>query len=165
MDSSIFLLLIRSLFYGKYGKCKKYRWLPRELPSSFTLCFMDDVENVEIIGFSIGGWFAHCLSVLLKMWKMRKISVAPSVAPLLIGYLFYRKCSGELRHVQKIFGSTAFFKKQYRGLKLTRHLIGWFFVSCVSFAENDFLNNSTRRRKYGGRRRVKLVCCLLHFSI
>ena len=60
---SVAPLLFGSLFYGKCGKCEKYRWLP----CSLVLCFMGNVENV-------------------------KNMVAPSVAPLLIGYLFYRKC-------------------------------------------------------------------------
>ena len=85
-------LLIGYLFYRKCGKCEKCRWLPRWLPCSFVLCFMVNVENVKNIGGSLAGSLAYWFSVLWEMWKMRKISVAPSAAPLLIGYLFYRKC-------------------------------------------------------------------------
>ena len=40
-------LLIGSLFYGKCGKCKKCRWLPRWLPCSLAICFIENVENVK----------------------------------------------------------------------------------------------------------------------
>ena len=50
------------------------------------------MENVKNVGGSLGGSLAHWFSVLWEMWKMLKISVALSVAPLLTGYLFSRKC-------------------------------------------------------------------------
>ena len=86
---SVAPLLIGSLFYGKCGKCEKYRWLLRWLPCSLVicfienvenvknvggslrwlpcslvLCFMGNVENVKNIGGSLGGSLAHWLSVL-----------------------------------------------------------------------------------------------------
>ena len=86
------LLLIRSLFYGKCGKCEIYRLLPRWLLYSLAICFIENVEKVKNVGGFLGGSLAHWYSVLWQMWKMRKISMASSVAPLLIGYLDYRKC-------------------------------------------------------------------------
>ena len=64
------------------------RWLPRSL----VLCFMANVENVKNIGGSLGGSLNHWLSVLWKMSKLLKISVAPSVATSIICSLFYGKC-------------------------------------------------------------------------
>ena len=89
---SVAPLLIGYLFYRKCGKCEKCRWLPQWLPCSLVLCFMGNVENVKNIAGSLGGSLAHWFSILWEMWIMWKMSVAPSVAPLLIGYLFYRKC-------------------------------------------------------------------------
>ena len=67
---SVTPLLIGSLFYGKCGKCENYRWLPRWLPCSLAICFMENVENVKNIGGSLGGSLAHWFSVLLEVWKM-----------------------------------------------------------------------------------------------
>ena len=89
---SVAPLLIGSLFYGKCGKCEKYRWLPWSLSCSFAICFIENVENVKNFSGSFGGFLAHWLSVLWKMWKMWKMSVALSMAPLLIGSLFYGIC-------------------------------------------------------------------------
>ena len=47
-------LLIGSLFYGKCGKCEKYRWLP----CSLAISFIENVENVKNIGGSLGGSLA-----------------------------------------------------------------------------------------------------------
>ena len=85
-------LPIGYLFYRKCGKFEKYRWLPRWLACSLAICFIENVENVKNIEGSLGESLAHWVSVLWEMWKMWKISVAPSVAPLLIGCLFYGKC-------------------------------------------------------------------------
>ena len=49
------------------------------------------MENVENIGGSFHGYLAHWFSVLCKMWKMLKISVAPPVAFFLICSVFYGK--------------------------------------------------------------------------
>ena len=89
---SVAPLLIGYLFYRKCGKCEKYRWLPRWLPCSLAICFIENVENVKNFGGSLGGSLAHWFSVLWEMWKMWKMSVGPSVAPMLIGSLFYGKC-------------------------------------------------------------------------
>ena len=88
---SVTPLLNGYMFYGKCRKCEKYRWLPRWLPCSLAICFMEKLENVKNIGGSYNGSLVHWLSVLWKMWKMRKISVAPSLAFLLIAYQFYGK--------------------------------------------------------------------------
>ena len=85
-------LLIGSLFYGKCRKCEKYRWLPRWLPCSSAICFIENVENVKNVGGYLGGSLAHWFSVLWKMWKMWNNTVASSLVPLVIGSLFYWKC-------------------------------------------------------------------------
>ena len=89
---SVAPLLIGSLFYGKFRKCEKCRWLSRWLPCSLALYFIENVENVKNIGAAFGRYLAHWLSVLLKIWKMLKVSVASSVVHLFIGSLFYGKC-------------------------------------------------------------------------
>ena len=67
MVPSVAPLLIGSLFYGKCGKCEKYRLLIRWLPSSLVLCFIENVENVKNAGGSLGGSLAHWLSVLWEI--------------------------------------------------------------------------------------------------
>ena len=64
---SVAPLLIGSLFYGKCGKCEKYRWLPQWLPRLLALCFIENVENDKNMYGFLGGSVAHWLSVLLKM--------------------------------------------------------------------------------------------------
>ena len=63
-------LLIGSLFYGKCRKCEIYWWLPRWLPCSLALCFIEKLENVKNVGGSLGGSLAHWFSVLWEMWKI-----------------------------------------------------------------------------------------------
>ena len=60
------------------------------------------VENVKTIRRSLGGFLVHWLSVLLKMWKMWKISMAPSGLPLLIGYPFSRATYGMSKFCRKL---------------------------------------------------------------
>ena len=68
---SVAPLLIGSQFYGKCGKCEKYRCLPRWLPCSLATCFIENVENVKNVGSSLcgslGGSLAHWFSVLWEM--------------------------------------------------------------------------------------------------
>ena len=62
---------------------------------------MENVESVKNVGGSLGGSLAHWFSVLWEMWKMLKMSVAHSVAPLLIGNLFIEN----VENVKNIGGS------------------------------------------------------------
>ena len=64
---SVAPLLNGSLFYGKCRKCEKYQWLRRWLPYSLAICFIENVENVKIVGGSIGGSLATWFSVLWEM--------------------------------------------------------------------------------------------------
>ena len=61
---SVAPLLIGYLFYRKFGKFEKCRWLLRWLPCSLAICFIENVDNVKNVDGSLGGSLAHWFSLL-----------------------------------------------------------------------------------------------------